>query len=402
MRRRVLVTDASRPSALSVIRSLGRAGFEVIAADPSPVTVGGASRYATAAGVYPSPFEGPVERTAAAIGEIACRHQVDLVVPVTDDVIVPLVAHPPELPDGCQMAMPGPDQLDVAGSKLATHELARTLGIDVPDSVVVRTSPPAPGIVERLGSPVAVKPDRSRRVGPDGRLVKGQVRYATSDAELAARVAEAGQPVLVQSFHPGSGVGIGLVLDDGRPLLAVQHRRLHEVPLSGGASALRETVPVDPVLLDQATALLGALRWTGAAMVEFKVGPSGTRLMEINGRLWGSLPLAVRAGADVPAVAAAVHLGDRADEMCWPDTSYASPVRARNLDLELVWIASVLRGRRSTIDTGLSRRDGLAAIAQLARRGQADDLFDDDDRGPARLGVRAAMAHLVRKVATHG
>ena len=36
-------------------------------------------------------------------------------------------------------------------------------------------------------------------------------------------------------------------------------------------------------------------------MVEFKVGPEGAHLMEINGRIWGSLPLAVRAGMDFPA-----------------------------------------------------------------------------------------------------
>src|SRR5207302_298489 len=60
---------------------------------------------------------------------------------------------------------------------------------------------------------------------------------------------------------------------------------------------------------DYAVKLLEALDWTGLAMVEFKVGADGVRLMEINGRIWGSLPLAVRSGVDFPAMLAELWLG---------------------------------------------------------------------------------------------
>ena len=45
-----------------------------------------------------------------------------------------------------------------------------------------------------------------------------------------------------------------------------------------------------------------ALRYTGVAMVEFKVNAKTGEfvLIEINGRFWGSLPLAVAAGANFP------------------------------------------------------------------------------------------------------
>jgi predicted ATP-grasp superfamily ATP-dependent carboligase len=45
-----------------------------------------------------------------------------------------------------------------------------------------------------------------------------------------------------------------------------------------------------------------ALRWSGVAMVEFKYDPATGEawLMEINGRFWGSMQLAVTSGVDFP------------------------------------------------------------------------------------------------------
>src|SRR5690606_33109287 len=155
-------------------------------------------------------------------------------------------------------------------------ELARQLGVAVPDDLLLAHPDDADGVVQKLGSPVVVKPDRSRVIGSDDRLRKGSVSYAWSDDDVRRALAAAGQPVLAQRYHPGSGHGVGVVRHRGRPLVAVAHRRLHEVPVSGGASSRRESVDPDPGEMRDALALLGELRWTGAAMVEFKVSDAGT------------------------------------------------------------------------------------------------------------------------------
>src|SRR5258708_15412195 len=48
--------------------------------------------------------------------------------------------------------------------------------------------------------------------------------------------------------------------------------------------------------------MLGALGWHGVAMMEYKEDrrPGELVLMEVNGRFWGSLELAVEAGVDFP------------------------------------------------------------------------------------------------------
>ena len=400
---RVLVTDAGRTSALAVIRSLGRAGHTVIAADSVPRPMGARSRYAAEHAWYPSPFDHGVEATAAGIASLARKHRIDAVLPVTDDAIVPLDGHRDLLPDGCIPAMADHGQLDAAGSKVASTRHARSLGVTVPRHEVVHAADDTAGITERLGTPVVIKPDRSRIVGADGRLVRGSVSYAWSDAEAHRAVERSGQQVVAQEYHAGVGLGIGMVLDDGRPLVAVQHRRLHEVPVSGGASARRVTVPTDPDLLAVACALLGELRWTGAAMVEFKAGPDGPAFMEINGRLWGSLPLAVLAGCDIPAQMLAVHRGDPSVRSAELDLSYRPDVVSRNLDLELVWIGSVLaKGRKASELVDLDRRQGLLAALDLFRPHQGDDLAACDDRRPIIPGIRRAVGHAAHKAWSHG
>jgi protein-tyrosine-phosphatase len=81
-----------------------------------------------------------------------------------------------------------------------------------------------------------------------------------------------------------------------------QHRRFKELPVTGGGSVTSISEPLDPQLAEQAVALLRKLNWEGVAMVEFKCDRSQQRsvLMEVNGRYWGSLPLAIGAGIDFP------------------------------------------------------------------------------------------------------
>ena len=124
---------------------------------------------------------------------------------------------------------------------------------------------------------------------------------------------------------------------------AFQHRRLHEVPLTGGGSSLRVSEAVEPELLDASKQLLGTIGWHGVAMVEFKWQPASRtyNLMEINGRFWGSLPLATAAGANFPAMLAELHLRGKVTDR----DAYRNGVYCRNLARDVYWHELVLRSR---------------------------------------------------------
>ncbi|MGH7201172.1 MAG: ATP-grasp domain-containing protein, partial [Planctomycetaceae bacterium] len=156
------------------------------------------------------------------------------------------------------------------------------------------------------------------------------------------------------------------------------------IPVTGGASSYRESVPLDATLYGHAVRLLQALRWTGLAMVEFKVHTAGATLMEINGRVWGSLPLAVRCGVDFPGRLVELHLDHSADTRDSSPRAYPLGVRCRNLELDLLWIASVLvKHRPSALVPPVPRRRAVAALLSLLDPRSRSDLGSLDDPRPA-------------------
>jgi predicted ATP-grasp superfamily ATP-dependent carboligase/thymidylate kinase len=398
---RVLVTDASRGSAVSIIRSLGRRGMHVIAADSEARSPGFYSRYAAGRLRYPRPDESPEEMVEALLAAARTRG-IDLIVPVTDETILPLVAARERFAGVCRLAVPDPRALATSRDKMATFELAAELGIPLPRTELVSTVNEALRAAPALGWPVVLKP-RFSRILREGRGVEGYtVSYAANEEALAEEMGllEGRSDVLLQEYCAGEGHGVEVLAHEGRPLAAFQHRRLREVPITGGASSFRESVVLDPVLFDHAARLLAALEWTGLAMVEFKVGDEGPRLMELNGRIWGSLPLAVKSGIDFPAGLADVCLGNAPGPDQRPDTSYAVGVRSRNLDLEVVWIGSTLRRARPY--PGIltpRRRQAVAAALRLVYPGDGFDILAREDPRPGLVELVRIAGKLRRKLA---
>lgn len=396
---RILVTDAERPSALAIIRSLARRGHWVAAASADRHVPAWRSRATRARIAYPS----PASDAAVAVDRIAeaCRTEaISVIVPVTDDIGIPLAAARDRIP--ARLLLPAPEAMSTVTDKGATLTLAERLGVPIPRTISVRTTEEAVARAPELGWPIAVKPRASRSID-DGVVRTHQVAYAWDAAGLAAAVEpllpEPG--VLLQAFAEGYGVGVELLLDRGRPLAAFQHRRLHEVPITGGASSLRVSVPLDRGLLDHSVRLLGDLDWTGLAMVEFRVGPGGPVLMEVNGRVWGSLPLAVMAGVDFPAMLVDLALGGDASSAA--PGPYRLGVRARNLELEALWIAAVLRGaERDRRLVTPSRGEGLRALVGLLDPRVRDDVLSLSDPAPTVVLLRRIAQKLASKARAGG
>ena len=389
---RVLVTDAARGSAVAVIRSLGRRGWHVVAADSEAGSPGFRSRYAAARVRYPDPRRHS-DAMVARLRDVVARHRINLVVPVTEDVAVPLARARERIEPVALLALPPTDAFDLARDKARTLRLAEELGIPIPRSRRIGPDERAEALDVVSSWPAVVKPVESRAL-LNGTLRALEVSYARDRDELSACMARIPDDVtiLVQELCRGEGVGVEVLADHGNVIEAFQHRRLHEVPLTGGASSYRESVALDPALLDATERLMRATAWTGLAMVEFKVGPDGPRLMEINPRIWGSLPLSLAAGVDFPARMAALHLG--LSQPVDGRTAYAVGVRARNLTLELHWAAAVLLGRAvAPLSERPSRLSALGAIGAALGQPRRSDMFAADDMGPqlaeiARLPTR--------------
>lgn len=397
----VLVTDAARGSAVAIIRSLGRRGMHVIAADSQARAAGYSSRYAAERLRYPPPDESPEEMVETLLAA-ARRRRIDLIVPTTDETILPLAAARDRFAGVSLLALPDARGLAASHDKMATLDLAANLSVPLPRTELVSTVDEALSAAADLGWPVVVKPRYSRILRDGRRIERYDVSYAADEAALAEQVGVlAGHcDVLLQEFCAGEGHGVEVLASEGRPLAAFQHRRLREVPITGGASSFRESVALDPLLFDYSLRLLAALDWTGLAMVEFKVGADGPRLMELNGRIWGSLPLAVKSGVDFPAGLADVWLDGAPGREGRPQTSYPVGVRSRNLGLEVVWIGSTLRRlRRYPGVPTPRRRDAVGAALRLLHPGDGFDVLAREDLRPGLVELAGIAGKLRRKTA---
>jgi predicted ATP-grasp superfamily ATP-dependent carboligase len=349
--------------------------------------------------LYP-PETAPGEFVATLL-QYCHKNEIDLIIPGTDASLLPLSEARQQFAGVCQLALPDAPALEIVTNKLKTLQLAEQLAVPVPKTHLVNTVQEARDHAPRLGWPVVLKPQASRIFRNKSGIEAFTVVYAEDLAQLEQQMSrfEGRCPVLLQRYYPGTGMGVELLLHKGRPLAAFQHKRLREIPITGGASAFREGVTLDPTLYEYSVRLLKALNWTGLAMVEFKVGSEGPQLMEINGRVWGSLPLAVRSGMDFPARLVEMYLYGPPANGVPPDSTYSRGLRVRNLELEMLWIASVLRGKRRYPFLEIPKRSsGAKALLELFHPAYKFDILSFDDPRPGLAEVPKIVKKLSKKL----
>ena len=117
--RTVLVTDSGRGSSIAIIRALGRKGYRVIAADSDARSLGFRSRYVQDRVVYPVPQECP-EKFIQILYDAVRDKKIDLIIPVTDEIIHPLAHTRARFEKLCQLALPDPDGLELVTDKAKT------------------------------------------------------------------------------------------------------------------------------------------------------------------------------------------------------------------------------------------------------------------------------------------
>jgi predicted ATP-grasp superfamily ATP-dependent carboligase len=392
---RIMVTGAGRGSAISIIRSLGRSDYRVIAADATTKSLGFRSRFAHEKVVYPSPEYYP-QQFVEFLLEVVKRKQIDLIIPVTDLEIKPIINERALFEKITRIALPANELIEIFNDKVKTHQLAKKMGVPVPETFVVKNSTEALQLSNNLTWPVVVKPQYSMKLLSRNKIEKFGVTYAASPDELrrVMQKLEGKCAALLQAYHQGIGYGIELLTYNGRPIAVFSHKRLREIPITGGASSYRQSVKPDYKLYEYSLSLLKEIGWTGLAMVEFKVNESSAVLMEVNGRVWGSLPLAVASGVNFPLFLTELFLNDGGSIEQQLSNGYKIGLRCRNLSNDLMWITSVLMQRQKYPFLKIpTRTRAIKAFMGLFNLRHKFDLFSLDDPMPAF----AEFPHILRK-----
>lgn len=282
----------------------------------------------------------------------------DIVFPARDaDVFGASIAREGLMP----MCVPYPPHEHVVAlfDKLNLEEAAERVGISVPATV-------KSGLRARNGARAVVKAQLHPALERVGSTARMDVLVAQDEAEVKDRMRElhaGGRQPFIQEHIDGQLMALTLLVDrEGRAVARAQQVAEQTYPRRAGVDARSRTVPVDETLATKATTLLTDVGWFGLAHLEFLVpGDGRPRLIDINGRIYGSLALAVAAGVNFPAL--------------WAQLEMGGPVK-RRLDaapgVRYQWFAGDLRGafterprRAEALKAIRSARGSVHSVASL-------------------------------------
>lgn len=179
--------------------------------------------------------------------------------------------------------------------------------------------------------PVYSKPRVSTSI--IGRCVRSfGVKRIKNKIELARHVRDS-WPIqcLYEPVINGQSIGINVVALNGKILGIACTKRLHQ-PKNGGGSSYRISEKVSDRYSNIASEIIKRVRWTGYMMIECIVTDNDIFLIEINPRPWGSLPLTIFSGVDMPKIFYGNVSSTTAISVAMPD------YRARNFVKDLKWL----------------------------------------------------------------
>jgi predicted ATP-grasp superfamily ATP-dependent carboligase len=379
---RALVVEEGRTrGALAAVRALRAAGWAVGVGCPGGRGIAASSRAVTLRHDVPPPAEG-VGEFVDAVRRAVDAGRYDVVLAAGDAELLAIAYGAERI--GAAVPHPGYDVVLRAVDKLALSTVADAAGLGAP-----RTDLATPDVLASWRGRAVIKPRwhwRPDRPQAGSRCEAVVVPDAVAAAEAAGAMRAAGAEPVIQEHVEGELIAFACVVDDGGALVgSVQQRATRIWPAVAGVSVRAETVAVDPVLEGRVTALLRELGWRGIAEVQLlQRAGSDPVLIDLNGRIYGSLALAVSAGVNIPALGAAVAAGLQ-----------PRPAPAARVGCRYLWLEGELRAVRA----GGAGPVGPAIVdAMRWARGSVGGVWDGRDPRPGAQQLR----DLARRAVTRG
>lgn len=296
---------------LCAVRSLGRAGFDVTIASDSFRGRSFHSRFGKKRVRLP---QAEIDGVAfvEALKRVAGKGGYDVLLPTTDRTTVLLSRHQAEFENLASMAVPSVEAGELCKDKFRLARFAGEIGIPVPGTFRLEDEAALDARLRGLSFPVMVKP-RKGAGGVGAHIVHGKDELLRVFRELPRErddVFDFSAPLL-QQFVDGDVHEVNALCDHGELRVAMTQKRLLRYPRCGAGIYNMSTD--EPDLVETAERLLRALEWNGPAQVEFLRDRDSGRfwLLEVNGRFWGTMDLAVATGLDFPVLACRLALGER-------------------------------------------------------------------------------------------
>ncbi len=293
----IAILNTESRKAVTIVRSLGKAGHTLYSFSFERISFAGASRYVRK-NIYLRDYDLP------RITRLMEHYDIDCILPIEDPSIEFFGLNRKHF-TGYTLIAPEYETFILFADKAKTARLARERGVKAPDTFIPDSIEEACSFLRDRGRyPLIIKPRRSTSaIGVT--IVTDAEKGIASYIDISKRF----DLPLIQEFIPPGGrtVGAEFLFYEGREILSFSHERIREFPVGRGPSTYCKNYKGDDAL-EIGRRLFDGMRYSGFAMVELKEHP-GTKefyLVEVNPRPWGSITLPVSVGVDFPAEAVRV------------------------------------------------------------------------------------------------
>jgi len=390
-----IILDGHLQSALAAVRSLGQKGIKVVCGAPRKTAMSLFSRYCGETFVYTPPGQNKEKFILDLLDILKKLKEKAIIFSFSDETFLSVSEKREKIESYAELILSSKESVDTAFNKEKTLCLAKENSIPIPETHFVLSTEELENLAPELSYPVIIKP-RQSYVWQEGKGKLASTVYISSPEQLKEEFknlsAKMGESPLVQQLIQGEEFGIFALLEHGRPLALFAHRRIRSISPLGGASCLRESIKMPQEMKEYSLRLLKALQWHGPAMVEFKVDDKDKlpKLMEINGRFWGSLPLAIYAGVDFPYLYYLMAENKKVE----PDFLYKENIKSRHLLADCKNLFSVLldRGR---ID-GIKYPDKAETVANFFKFFEKNLYYDVESLSDAKPFFMEVVNSLLR------
>jgi predicted ATP-grasp superfamily ATP-dependent carboligase len=298
-----LILDAALRQSLVSVRSLGKRGLSVAAAETSKGVPTFSSRWCGQAFVSP-----PVDSTDVLLTyleKILDESGARVLITSSDSTVAFVRQHRERLEKRVNVALAHEPAMSIAINKEQTLAIAEQLGLSIPRGLIVSSAQEVPAALKEIGLPAVVKPVESWLWGDEQEAGARFASQLVTTPDEARRAVEAltrlGGTTLFQQFLTGRREAISFLYAHGEVYARFAQWAKRTEPPLGGASVLRQSIAVPPDSGEQAERLIREIDLDGYSEVEFRRDRAGVPyLMEINPRLSASVEMAVRSGVDFP------------------------------------------------------------------------------------------------------
>jgi predicted ATP-grasp superfamily ATP-dependent carboligase len=340
-----IILDGQLQSALAVARSLGKKKVKVFCGSADRFGMSLYSKFCSQKFYYTSPRISKKKYVNDILQLVKSLSEEPVIYCFSDETFLPISKNLELFPKSIKFLVPALEDIEVAFDKEKTLRLAQELSIPIPKTYFVSSLEEVKQLAERIKYPAVIKPRHSCFWEND----KGHfssVSFTNSADEMIFKYEEAMQRMkeapLIQECIIGNEFGTFFLLNHGEIVAKFAHQRLRSISPYGGASSVRESVAMTEEIENYSLALIKSLNWHGVVMVEFKQDKvtGKMNLMEINGRWWGSLPLAIYAGVNFPYL-----YYQLANNKIEKSDHYQIGIKSRHLLADTKLLFTVLAGR---------------------------------------------------------